>query len=144
MIGLSHLVKGQREVKKIAVNRGERSYEAQVDDEDYEFLSQYRWCFSGSSRTADANTSIWTEDGYKCVRMHQMVVGDAQEEWNLPNGVFPLEVELPNGKIVYIIPDRYRRFRTMSVDHIDGNGLNNTRANLRHLSCVEQARNRRR
>lgn len=41
MIGSSHLVKGQHEVKGIPVNRGERSYEAQVDDEDYEFLSQY-------------------------------------------------------------------------------------------------------
>ena len=92
-------------MKTIPVNRGERCYEAQVNDEDYEFLSQYRWSFSGSSRTAYANTSISTEDGYKCVPMHRMVVGDAHEEWNLPNGVVPLEVTLPNGRIVYIIPD---------------------------------------
>lgn len=104
-------------MKKIPVNRGECSFEAQVDDEDYEFLSKSRWSFSGSSRTAYANTSILTEDGYKCVSMHRMVAGDPQEEWNLPNGVFPLEVKLPNDKTVFIIPDQYRRFRTMSVDH---------------------------
>lgn len=144
MIGLSHLMKGQREVKKIPVNRREHSFEAQVDDEDYEFLSQYRWSFSGSGRTAYANTSIPTEDGYKCVPMHRMVLGDAQEEWSLPNGKLPLEVKLPNGRIVHIIPYRHKRFRIMSVDHIDGDGLNNTRANLPHLSCMEQARNRRR
>jgi hypothetical protein len=138
-------VKGRREVKSIDVNRNrdERSYEALVDDEDYEFLSQHRWSFSGSSRTAYANTFIPTEDGYKCVSMHRMVMGDAEEDWNVTLGGYPLEVLLDNGKIVYILPQKYRRFRKITVDHIDGNGLNNTRANLRHLSCAEQTKNRR-
>ncbi len=130
-------------MKAIPVHRGERSYEAHVDDEDYEFLSQYRWSFSGSSRTAYANTSILTEEGYKCVAMHRMVIGDAEENWNDTLGGWPTEVLLDNGKTVFIIPPKYRPLRRMSVDHIDGGGLNNTRANLRHLPCSEQSKNRR-
>jgi hypothetical protein len=51
--------------------------------------------------------------------------------------------KLDNGKTVFILPDRDRRLKKMTVDHVDGNGLNNTRANLRHLSCAEQTKNRR-
>jgi|SRR2546428_12216917 len=130
-------------MKRILVNHPEHSYEADVDDEDYEFLAQHRWSASVSSKTVYVNTSIWTEAGYKCVSMHRMVIGDAEEDWNLTLGGYPLEVELDNGKAVHILPSKYSRFRTLTVDHIDGNGLNNTRANLRHLSCAEQARNRR-
>jgi hypothetical protein len=132
-------------VRSIPVNRdrGERNYEALIDDEDYDFLSQYRWSFSAGSRTVYANTFIPTEGGYKCVSMHRMVMGDAEEDWNLTLGGYPLEVLLANGKTVYILPQKYSRFREKTVDHRDSNGLNNTRANLRHLSCAEQAKNRR-
>lgn len=75
--------------------------------------------------------------------MRRMVMGDAEEDWNLTLGGYPLEVLLANGKTVYILPQKYSRFREKTVDHPDGNGLNNTRANLRHLSCAEQAKNRR-
>jgi len=136
-------VKGPPEVKKIPVNRGDSIYEAQVDDEDYDFLSQFRWRASVRRTVTYANASIWTEAGYKSVEMHRMVIGDAEEDWDVTLGGWPLELQLDNGRTVYILPQKYSRFREKSVDHIDGNGLNNTRANLRHLSCAEQVKNRR-
>lgn len=90
-----------------------------------------------------ANASISTEAGWKSVQMHRMIIGDAEEDWNVTLGGDPLKVPLDNGKTVYILPLKYARFRKNTVDHIDGNGLNNTRVNLRHLSCAEQVKNRR-
>jgi len=130
-------------LKLIPVNRGEYIYEAQVDDDDYEFINQFRWRASVSKTVTYANASIFTEAGWKSVQMHRMIIGDAEEDWNVTLGGDPLKVTLDNGKAVYILPHKYARFRKKTVDHIDGNGLNNTRVNLRHLSCAEQVRNRR-
>ena len=131
-------------MRQIAVNQRERTYWADVDDEDYEFLSQFRWRASVRSTTLTyANASVWTEAGFKSVEMHRMVIGDAEEDWSVTLGGYPLAIPLDNGKTVYILPQKYRRFRNKTVDHIDGNGLTNTRANLRHLSCAEQVKNRR-
>lgn len=68
-------------MKRIPVNHPERNYEADVDDEDYDFLIQHRWSASVSSKTTYANTSIPTKAGYKCISMHRMVIGDAEEDW---------------------------------------------------------------
>lgn len=136
-------MKERREVKKIPVHRDEVVFEALADDEDHDFLAQHRWIASVRKTTTYANTTIPTVGGFKCVSMHRMVIGDLEEDWNVTLGGHPLEVLLDNGKTVYILPQKYRRFRKMTVDHIYGNGLNNTRANLRHLSCVEQTKNRR-
>jgi hypothetical protein len=143
MIASNHFASGRREVKNIPVNCRESFYEALVNDEDYEFLSQFRWRASARRTVIYANASVWTEVGYKSVEMHRMVIGDVEADWNVTLGGWPLEVRLDNGKTIYIIPQKYSRFREKSVDHIDGNGLNNTRANLRHLSCAEQVKNRR-
>ena len=130
-------------MKLIPVNRGEYIYDAQVDDDDYEFINQFRWRASVSKTVTYANASIFTEAGWKSVQMHRMIIGDAEEDWNVTLGGDPLKVTLDNGKAVYILPHKYARFREKTVDHIDGNGLNNTRVNLRHLSCAEQVKNRR-
>lgn len=71
-----------------------------------------------------------------------MVIGDAKEEWQLSMAGF-VEHKLDKGNILFILPDSDRRLRKMSVDHVDGNGLDNTKANLRHLSYAQQTSNRR-
>jgi hypothetical protein len=129
-------------MRQIAVNQRERTYWADVDDEDYEFLVQFRWSASVRRTVTYANANIETEVGFKNVSMHRMVIGDAEEGWQVNMSGF-VEQKLGNGKVVFILPNRDRRLKKMTVDHIDGNGLNNTRANLRHLSCAEQTKNRR-
>lgn len=129
-------------MKQIRVTLKDRTWWANVDDEDYVFLSQYPWTASPRPTVTYARTNINTEVGFKCVEMHRMVIGDAEENWQLPNGYRPLRHELPNGKTIYLVSLEYRKSRQMSVDHKDGNGLNNTRENLRHLSSLDQVRNR--
>jgi len=123
-------------MRQIAVNQRERTYWADVDDEDYEFLRQFRW--SASVR----RTVTYAKTRSTGVSMHRMILGDAPEDWQTEmTGYF--EHKLDNGKIVFVLPLGHTYLRKMTIDHIDGNGLNNTRANLRHLSCREQVRNRR-
>jgi hypothetical protein len=127
-------------MKHIPVTLRGHTVWADVDDEDYAFLLKHKWTLNPSSRTSYAKTNIETTAGFKSVAMHRMVIGDAQETWQTELTGF-VEHRLENGKTVFILPDG--KVRKMTVDHIDGNGLNNRRANLRHLSCREQTKNRR-
>lgn len=73
-----------------------------VDDEDYEFVSRYKW-------HANKNGNVWyarRTDRGRTIMMHWLIMG---------------------GK---------------NVDHINGNGLDNRRENLRFATTTEQARNR--
>src|SRR4051794_4203372 len=88
------LTKEEPMTKTIPLTKG---YEAIVDDEDYERVSQYKWCASVRKHTVYAQVSS--------------------------KGVFFLMHRL--------IMDAPKQ---LQVDHRDGNGLNNTKANLRLAS----------
>jgi len=129
-------------MKQIPVNHRDRTLWADVDDEDYEFLTRFRWSASVRPTATYANTSIPTYPGSIGLSMHRMVMGDAREDWQTTMTGYR-EHKLDNGKTVFILPSQSRRLKKIDIDHIDGNGLNNTRANLRYLSRLEQIRNRR-
>lgn len=87
--------------KQIELTQGQVAI---VDDEDFEFLNQWKWFAQ-----KDKNTFYAVRGFGKRIRMHRVIM-------NTPND--------------------------MQVDHIDGNGLNNTRANLRNCTVAENTRNR--
>ncbi len=81
-----------------------------VDDEDYDYLNQWRWCAHKQPNTYYAERHI-NGDNSKMISMHNLL--------------------LPHKRGVH-------------TDHKDGNGLNNTRANIRLCSNQENQWNRRR
>lgn len=101
-------------MKTIPLTQG---YEAIVDDEDYDILVQFKWCLEVTINSfyAIRNTSIDTPTGrsQRSIRMHQQLLGTQGQ---------------PR-------PD-------VMVDHIDHNGLNNQRSNLRVTTQAENNRNR--
>lgn len=86
-------------------NKGK--YVALVDDEDYEYLSQFRWFVHRCENTCYADKKIVIDGKRTTQSMHNMIM---------------------NGK---------------GVDHIDHNGLNNMRSNLRFCSPRENMMNTR-
>lgn len=94
-------------MKEIALTQG---FVAIVDDEDYEYLSQYKWHFGGGY--ARRNVPHPTRPGKRTtLKMHRAIMGlDFDDE--------------------------------REVDHIDGAGLNNQRANLRVCLHEENVRNK--
>lgn len=80
-----------------------------VDDEDFEWLNQWKWYVHKSHNTYYAHRNENTADGKRrTVIMHRMLV-------DLPSGYVP--------------------------DHIDGNGLNNQRSNLRAVTVRQNNQN---
>lgn len=77
---------------------------ALVDDEDFEFLSTFRWYVKYYNQSIYASTVFKK----KLVTMHRIIMG----------------------------------FPPLTVDHIDGNGLNNQRENLRICTKAENLRNK--
>ncbi len=82
-----------------------------VDDEDYDFLSQFKWYADTYRRGQYAKRNIWNSETKKSKTqlMHRIIMA-------------------PNS--------------TEQVDHIDGNGLNNQKSNLRLCSNSQNLRNR--
>jgi hypothetical protein len=82
---------------------------ALVDDEDYEFLNQWKWCAHKNKNNVfyvERNELIPKR---KIIKMHRVIM-------NAPIG--------------------------MEVDHIDRDGLNNQKANLRLCTQTENQRNK--
>jgi len=90
-------------MKEIQLTQGKV---ALVDDEDFEYLSQWKWYAYKS------NSTFYVEREYigKAIKMHRLLM-------NTPNG--------------------------MLVDHIDHNGLNNQKSNLRNCTHGQNMQNRR-
>ena len=86
--------------KQIPLTRGQFAI---VDDEDFEWMSKFKWHCQPKS-----NGRLYARTGTKKVYMHRVLLNAS--------------------------PDVY-------VDHIDGNGLNNTRANLRLCTREENQHN---
>ncbi len=87
-----------------------------VDAEDYEALSKYKWHARLDKRSKNvyaARADYYRENGKRCCRMIQM----HREIMKTPDG--------------------------MVVDHINGNGINNRRCNMRNCTQFENTHNAR-
>ena len=88
-----------------------RGLVAIVDDEDFEWLSQWKWSASKQGRDRwRAMRVLWNGGNQKAILMHRLLLGATAEQ---------------------------------TVDHINGNPLDNRRANLRLCSQRKQCLNRR-
>lgn len=95
-------------MKTIPLTQG---YEALVDDEDYEWLSQWRWQAHVRPHTTYAvRHSAGRHETRRIIRMHREILGTTP---------------------------------SMKTDHVNGEGLDNRRANLRACSAQQNARNSR-
>jgi len=95
-------------MKLIPLTKG---YFAQVDDEDFEWLSQWKWCAHVASNTVYAVRNIKIEKGeWALIWMHRQILG------------------LTDPKVI--------------GEHSDGNGLNNTRKNIRPATHSQNQMNR--
>jgi hypothetical protein len=94
-------------MKEINLTQG---YVALVDDEDYDYLMQWKWfaCKTGKTFYADRTTSGAKGQKRNHIKMHRVIM-DTPED--------------------------------MQVDHIDHNGLNNQRSNLRNCTKHENSVN---
>ena len=90
-------------MKKISLTQNKFTV---VDDEDYEYLNQWKWCSKDYISTFYAGRK---QDSHTTILMHRVIM------------------DCPSNKY---------------VDHIDGDGLNNQKSNLRVCSNSENGRNR--
>jgi|WetSurSiteA1Bulk_404760.scaffolds.fasta_scaffold56312_2 hypothetical protein len=97
-----------KEIKLSQSGKNKDRFVALVDDDDYKYLSQKRWCVN-----------------------------------NLRGNLYALRNEKINGKQITILMHRLIMNPPvgLEVDHIDRNGLNNQKSNLRICTHMENVRN---
>jgi hypothetical protein len=88
---------------------------AKVDPEDFYKLIKYKWHARQSSRTYYANRIEVTKKQRKGISMHRFVMSEALKGYGVE----------------------------MQVDHINGDGLDNRKVNLRLATAAQNSRNRR-
>lgn len=93
-------------MRKISLTQGK---EALVDDQDYDWLNQWKWYFEKRPNTGYARRTIRENGNKSYVYMHRMIMSASLGA---------------------------------QVDHINGNGLDNQRINLRTCSQSGNQRNR--
>lgn len=95
-------------MQKIPLTRGKF---AMVDDEDYDFLNQWKWNAHRGANTFYATRGVWIKERKKMkeVAMHRVILG------------------LTDSKI--------------HVDHKDHNGLNNQKENIRRATPSQNCAN---
>jgi hypothetical protein len=97
-------------MKEIPLSQGKT---ALVDDEDFEYLNQWKWC-AVSSKTRNTFYALRTinvssvNDKCRQIRMHREIM---------------------------------KTSKGLEVDHIDGDGLNNQKYNLRNCSRLQNVLN---
>lgn len=94
-------------VKEIQLTQGKVSL---VDDADYEWLNQWKWCAQHDHNNWYAKRAYPADGGQRTIRMHSLILGT------------------PKGQ---------------QTDHINSDGLDNRRCNLRICTTVQNQQNQR-
>jgi hypothetical protein len=94
-------------MKQIKLTQGKF---AQVDDSDFEYYNQWKWCVHKSGQFCYAKRNVYINGKYKTLLLHREIMNT------------------PEGEV---------------VDHIDFNGLNCLRANMRNCSPSQNKMNKR-
>lgn len=94
-------------MKQIKLTQGKF---ALVDDVDYEWLNQWKWCVCGGGTTLYAMRNVMKNKETEHIKMHRVILG-------------------------------LRRGDGKMVDHVDRNGLNNQRSNIRICTKAQNAHN---
>ena len=98
-----------KEIKLSQTGKNKGKYVALVDDEDYEYLNQWKWHVNIESKTIYVRRTIYENKIYSSIAMHSQIMQPPSE---------------------------------MEIDHIDHNGLNNQKSNLRLCTRSQNAKNR--
>ena len=93
-------------MKEIKLNKG---FTTQVDNEDYEYLNQFKWYARKDKTTFYVERNKTKKDPNRELKMSRLIM---------------------------------KPFKSLEIDHIDRNGMNNQKNNLRVCNRTQNMRNR--